>query len=400
MIEKIFIENCLSFKYPTVVSIGDSNVSCFFGGNGSGKTNFLYLLRFLRDWIGVKSTSLDRSSFQFLPRFKLSTRKLKSKVAFVFVINNERYLYKIEFANGSSIIETLSVDDRVVINNNLVSEVGVLSEVEIQRLNTYNYKYNSIVGVISSEGMMIDSENIKVKCKTFFDFLKNNIIDFDEINRSDVAELLYENNELKRKVINLLRHIGTGITDIKIDKNKIDSDKAFDVLIPKLLDRNFISSSESLELFPALFNFIKDKYRFESITINKKELDFTLLSKGLQRIIMIFAIVFKYSDRILIFDEIEDDLHEKLTTLFVKYVRKHCYQTILTTHLIDIMTFEVLSKKEVFLMYIDENFSTKITRLTQYPGLRQDDRNSFRNLYRNGKLAGYPSYSVDYDYNE
>ena len=120
MIEKIFVDNCLSFKNPTVLSIGESNISCFFGGNGSGKTNLIFLLRFLREWLSVKSNKLDRSDFQFLPRFRLSSsRKLKSTIGIILLIDNERFDYNIEFTENGATSEVLLVDDTYVIDNKL-----------------------------------------------------------------------------------------------------------------------------------------------------------------------------------------------------------------------------------------------------------------------------------------
>jgi len=390
MIKNIRIDNCYSFRDPVLINLDGNKVTCLFGGNGSGKTNLLWILHSITKWV---DSTQRTTKFVFPPEFRLSSRRKKySRMGIDFILGEDEFSYTVVFTKDGACEEELRYNNKLVINESLDSDLGILSDIEKERINTYDLRNKSIIGLLAFDEIVVGNTDIRLQVKLAYEFFTKKIIFLNTSDLATCAEILHKNLIVKNEVLRFLTHINAGITDIITAESEFEQNELADMIMNRDFENNYVRIINGSRI---LANF--QKYRIADIYYGSKKLSYNLISDGLQSLIKILIIIFSNEDHILICDEIEKNIHEFVTSILVRYMKQNCYQSILTTHLVDIMTFEHFSKKEIFLLHIDSDHKTNVRRLSSFSNLRQDDRNSFRNLYRNGKLEGYPVIEGIYD---
>ena len=127
--------------------------------------------------------------------------------------------------------------------------------------------------------------------------------------------------------------------------------------------------------------------QFETNLINEE-------SKGVQRLFEIVGPVLDILDtgKVLIFDEIEDGLHERvvweLLNIFLTARGDKPAQLLFTTHDTSLLDLELLRRDQIWFTELDSSRSTNLYSLWDIKNVRKDENIS--KGYISGKYGGIP----------
>lgn len=253
MIEKISVKNFLSFKEEIVFDFSASQekpkkgfeymdwfvetnkkkilkAQFLFGNNGTGKSNFIALIKTLRLLVCRNSQSKSQGEFQ-LPYspFKLSeeTKKQPSHIGIVFYVNDIRYSYDVEWKDSIILLENLekkqgksksvcifrrSFDKEKDMTNVVFPSKSINAATQsIIKENAINN--SSVISIY--DGKNIEAEDLKNVFSYF-----SSIMILDSLENIDLLSMLENRKDsinLKTLVLALLKDFGSNIVDYEID---------------------------------------------------------------------------------------------------------------------------------------------------------------------------------------
>lgn len=346
-----------------------SHVLCVKGANGSGKTQLLKALAFLRHFCCHSFSDKPDDSIGLLSFFGNST---PSTFYIEFLESEIEYKYELEATTDAVIRETLyrkSNKKRIKVlerkHNEITYVINEFSETKQIKLR----KNASIISTLKQYEITV-LEDVYF----FFSKIDANVtfsgFDEDGADLSAVSRFLSNNDDdgkILQFIIDFIQGCDTGVSDIKIKsyKDKDGAEVYFPVFIHHSDDKNhevsvFNESSGTKVLFRKLTSY------YLSLAIG-----------GL-----------------LVVDEIDLSLHPhivpKLISLFLDNERnKLDAQIIFVTHDTEIM--EQMGRYRTYLVTKEENESFAY-RLDEIPGdLLRNDR-PIRPMYDSGKIGGVPKY--------
>lgn len=255
MVEKICIENCLSFKEKVEFSFVSSrerekfkdNVTSWYeqcgekklskllfvlGNNAAGKTNFINAVRTLQTLVISKPSERD-DSLEYMP-FLLDNESRNKPTFFeiVFYVEDSRYIYYIAYDADSIIQESLKVTRKtrdIPIYTRTLDKVMHLSKVDfspecglsiedqfdLQRRTTTN------TSVLASFWAMNLSSRVLKNCYLFF----RDKIGLNISQEESLADILSKGSKtdqrrLKNDILLFLKVIHSNISDYKITEHR------------------------------------------------------------------------------------------------------------------------------------------------------------------------------------
>lgn len=303
MIQKITISNFFSIREPLVVSFEASKEKRYgedwivqignirllkslilYGANGSGKTNILCALDFLRNAVVTIPTEVD-ACFSYM-RFALDPSYKERNTTFdlYFFIGDTRYHYYIEISPKRIDMEELRVyhngnSSRVVYTRKFNAEKGVnvvrfgtwvsLSAKERKAIEESTTGNISVLSAYASKNISC-TELREVRNYFKYDFFK---LYYVQDGDSEVAKALREDPNLKFLLVDLIRTFHSNIVDIKVEEEVRQ--------VPEEARRILLQmkpSDEDREMIEKMQTFTK----LTSHYIHKTELGEFALEDGLQ----------------------------------------------------------------------------------------------------------------------
>ena len=297
-----------------------------YGANGSGKSNFINALSFMRDLV---SNSINHQPGQgvFQARHKLSAKETPSEYNVQFVRNDIRYAY------GFSVKQNLIQDEYLYYfprgrKVKIFERIGL----EVRPGDRYKGVFDLSVSILKDNRLFLSCaanySNIKEIEEAFMFFNSDVVVYNPEVNNwtEYSIELMQSNDTIKKAFVDILRALGIGAKDVKVKLEKIKiSDLPQELQLPDAL-KSLLGTKEG--------NKIEAKIVYDQFEVDLMTEESTGVKRLFQMICPIIDIL--NTGKILIFDELEASLHESLifqiVQLFQHYRKDKFAQLIFSTH--------------------------------------------------------------------
>ncbi len=358
-----FYQNEKGERFPKVLSI--------FGHNGSGKTNLVKALAFLRYYILASSAiKLDEE----IPFDVFSFGLIKNEVAefeIEFEVNGEVFDYQLSLSKSKVIKEELQRKNPKKI---IFSREGKNIESpfkELERLTGILSEKVSVISFCNNNGFEVPSIEPVIK---YFLSWSSNIVRSGRVTLTrSLAESIYQTTEwyiklngIKEKATKLLSQFDLGIVNVEFKKIPMDNganieEKYIPILTHSTDGQNKLSifqeSSGTQSLYVLLFDILK------------------VLEQG----------------GVAIIDELDAYLHSHMLRKFLELfydseTNPHNAQLFFSCHADYIMSY--LEKEQVILCEKDKDCVSTAYLISDLKGVRRDD--NLRNKYNAGAYGGIP----------
>lgn len=408
MLKELKIKNFMSFKDEVVFSMeADTDrvseyqnhyveicnnsilkIASMYGPNGGGKSNLIKALTLLNAIV----THNENQNYRPTEIKCLYSNEEEIEISAFFV--DEKYEIGFNIVFKSEITPLQQVFDsarfiRYITNINIISESVIFREKDKEDFELL-YERDEFGTVESEKLLEIDiklpslSKSKTVLSKLFEEYanteyivsnyiyiLKSIYKQIDSIKKLDMNLMGTQNKELvdkyKDKLINLLNSV-----DIKINDIKTYTDRESTIYFERMIK-------------------INDKDV-------KKEIAFSSESDGTKKIFKIFLMLLLCENENIIFvcDDMNSFLHPKLFKAVIEYFsssNNNTNQLIFNSHDILNMTNELFRRDEIWFVYRDENYSSKLialSNLVNYKGeqIRKDAK--YYKQYLEGRYGADP----------
>lgn len=394
-------------------------VSAIFGGNGSGKSNFISAIDFSKSII-VNELDLDRSLFNFKFRSKDNVNNV-GRFKYTFYLDNAIYSYELKYDYYNKlIVEEKLLDckkEKIVYSRNenkeiFINEKGMAIK-EKKYLDFYlkDFEFDKKI-----KGTFIDYISTKDSSASKFIELMKDVYDFfDKIviiktySQFVAIEKLFKNDEINIKEI--LSNYGFSIDDIKempISLNKVfDNDN--DEKKKKIMD--ILSKEDETEYHylvgnsPYKFTLDSDgnlkAFRILFVHKNGELFDFLEESDGTQRIFDLLPLIYLFGNKKTIFfiDELDRSLSSHLSYEFLAsflqqvIMKKNNNQIVFTTHNLQFLNFNLLRKDEI--CFIENDGGIEGSNVVNFNDIKFRTDMDPKAAFWNGTIGGIPKSLVN-----
>lgn len=400
MLKKLKIQNFLSFKDLVEIDFTSNNYwskknnvvniwkwnnkntliksLIIYWANASWKTNIIRALLFIR-WFVTQGNSIILAPFLL----DLESRKEPTFFEIEFLIWDKEYSYIIEilrsFDNKESIIkkEILKEKNNILFKRTNEKVTFWWDFEEFKWL--FNYEIDSMTSIM----FLLNKFKAKINWKSILDFFYKLWVIWWQISLDDLEHTinlldLKNNEENKKLIIELLRCADIDICDINI--KEVPSE----IIWVDLNKRNF-----------NLSNWIWYDIKFWH-KINWKKIEYFPLaieSQWTQKLFWIFWIIIStiINEWILIFDEIENNLHPHIIKNIIKLINSDLnkkFQFIFTTHNLELMDLNLFKKEQIWIIEKDSNKNSKFYTLYDFDNIRSE--NDIKKMYNFWELWWVP----------
>lgn len=420
MIQEFKVKNFLSFKDEQVLSFEptpDSHyekeycievcddikllkMAFIYGANGSGKSNLLIALSFLKEII--TEAPKDKNEKIALAPFMLddNSKSLNTNFSITFFLNRKKFVYEVELNSDVIISETLIYYSSIrptKLYNRTYDSIAELSIIEFGRH----------VGISKKETMIIEGNTLNnttvLATLTKVNITTTVLNEVLEYFRSNVRNLLEPDVDLKKFairemdsdeqtkafVLELFEKTGFNIYDLEIKKEDIEVTPE----MRKMIESAPFSDEEKRMLLD------KGKLEHTELVFLHKtsngihSLDSGFQSKGTLRYLGMVVLLHKLvkEQAIIPIDEIESGLHyallKRLIELFLKMGNNES-QLIFTTHDINILNEDFIRRDTIWFAEKNNDGETILERLSS-KGIHKNI--SVYNAYKQGRIGGFPN---------
>ena len=329
-----------------------------YGVNGSGKSNLLKALDFMKDFILNSHTKThgDKISAEpFLLVENPTTEASRFTIEFLF----ERVRYEYEF----SLTPTRVISEKLIAYPDDTRQTWYKRDYD-PSISDYKWIFGAhlkgekdTIAKRTLENTLFLSKAIQdnhEQLKPLIEYFRAHIISIAGNGHDSTTKELLETNLGKKKVLDFLQSAGLGIDDIYVEKEDLEEDKIPDFFPEKLKEQ--IKSSQFLRLKT------KAKYKIpdseKTVTLNFNEFE----SLGIKKLFNYAAplIAIKEMGGTLIIDEIENNLHCKLIADLINMFQKEekhypDAQLIFTTHNPIILETNEFRRDQICFVTKDDN---------------------------------------------
>ncbi len=353
-----------------------------YGANGSGKSNFISALSFMRDLV---SNSIHHQPGQgvFQACHKLSAKETPSEYSIQFVRNDIRYAY------GFSIKQNF-IQDEYLYYFPKGRQVKIFERMglEIKPGDRYKGVFDVSINVLKDNRLFLSCaanySNIKEIEEAFMFFNTDVVVYNPEINNwtEYSIELMQNNDTIKKVFVDILRALGTGAKDVKVKLEKVKlTDLPQELQLPDAL-KSLLGTQEG--------NKIEAK-----IVYDQFEVDLMEESTGVKRLFQMICPIIDIlnTGKILICDELEASLHEavifQIVQLFQHYQKDKFAQLIFSTHDTSLLDTDLFRRDQVWFTQLNEKErATDLYSLVEIKNVRKSE--NLEKGYVSGKYGAIP----------
>ena len=380
-----------------------------YGANGSGKSNFVKVLYFLKTFVTVENfldnIEIDDYLFQLV-----RSNKEPMKVEIEFSTNGKYYIYGFEITRSqkNNIKEYLKLsglgenDDEILFERNGY----VITPTTNKELSTKLLKNNSSSSIIplNQKYPIINNDEIS---KVYKWFLSELVIITINSQTPFLIDMMSKNKQLfefSNKLLSEL-HITDSlkISETPIDKwlaNKNDHGEIQQILSKTLVTDNsgvssFFNNRNNFNIIQKNGERIVQEFLFEQIGIAgyKKKMNIESQSDGTVRLLTLIPAIYNVvRGKVVLIDEIENSMHPTLIYQLLKYIfnRESKGQLICTTHLTLLQDQQELLRPDELWKVEKFNGSSEMTSFNDY---KIHNTMNIRKGYEEGRYGGVPQIS-------
>lgn len=356
--------------------------AAIYGANGSGKSNFINAISFVKDLV-ISSMNYQPGEDVFQAPHKLSKNDDPSSYSIQFVIMNVRYAYGFSIKNNLIYEEYLYYFPKG-------RQVKIFERkgVDVYPGDKYKRAYEVSLSVLKENRLFLSCAanytNIK-EIENAFLFFRNEIIIYNPSanNWTEYSiQLMQKDAVVKKRFVDILELLGTGIKDInvKLEKKLIDITE-----LPKEIPdaiKSFFSSGEA--------EIIDAKLLYDGFQTDLISEESTGIKKLFEIICPIIDILSK--GKILICDEIETGLHEAVVYEIIKLFKyadlDNFAQLIFTTHDTSLLDSNLFRRDQVWFTQLDNERATDLYSLAEVKNVRKNE--NLAKGYVSGKYGAIP----------
>lgn len=364
---------------------GNSRVlrsAIIYGANGSGKSNFITALSFMRELVG-NSINHQPGQGVFQAPHKLSTEETPSEYSIQFVRNDIRYAY------GFSVKKNLIQDEYLYyFPNGRQVKIFERDGMIIKPGDKYKGVFDVSIGILKENRLFLSCaanySNVQ-EVEEAFRFFSTDIVVYNpEINNwTEYSIELMQNNEMIKKVfVDILQALGTGAKDVKVKLEKIKfADLQKELQLPDAL-KNLLGTQEG--------NRIEAKVVYDQFEVDLM----TEESAGVKRLFQMICPILDIlnNGKILICDELESSLHEavifQIVQLFQHYQKDKFAQLIFSTHDTSLLNSDLFRRDQVWFTQLNAERATDLYSLVEIRNVRKSE--NLEKGYVSGKYGAIP----------
>lgn len=357
-----------------------------YGGNGSGKSNFLHALKFMMKEVvdGNKHEPLD--TIKQVPH-KSSTESEPSQYKILFSKDNLRYAY------GFSLVDKLIHEEYLYhYPNGKKAKIFERAAMEVTTAAPFTKKVNNVLEMLKPNKLFLSCAANYCDCEEItkaFEFFKNDIFIYDSdlnIWEQYTFENLKNDEVAKSKYIKVMNSFGYEIEDIIITEDVVGKK------ILEMIEHKEIKTSQDIAMMKLIE---KRKYRAQLVY---KEFKTDIYDEESDGIIKLFELIIPIlqiiaSGKILICDELEKGIHEvilvKLIQMFHSELNNHGSQLIFTSHNSNLLSNEYFRRDQIWFTELKKpGRETELYSLVEIKNVRKSE--NWKKGYISGKYGGIP----------
>lgn len=422
MIIELTVKNFLSFKNETVFSMLASNDTTYkeentfpinkkehllkcaaiYGANGSGKSNFLKALLFMKNF--VTNSSRERNSKEPINvepfRLNIVTENEPSLFEVCFIKKDIKYRYGFEVTKKEVISEWLfanysSRESQLFIRKGKNIKLGTKFK-EGKNLNDKTRENALFLSVVDQFNGEIAGQVIE-----WFKYL--NIIsglntELEHITVGILKNSKHVTSEASRKIINLIKGADIGIEDISLENKTFHAGKLPNEIkdspidsLKELLDDFYDIQIEQIEI-ASFHKKFDEANNFKTM----EKFDFSSESDGTKKLFGLAGALVDtlYNEGVLFVDEIESSMHvlllEELIKLYcIKNKDFERAQLIFTTHSTALLSTNLFRRDQIWLTEKDKYGNSDMFSLLEFNEHIRKDASLEKN-YLKGRYGGTP----------
>ena len=433
-------ENFLSYKDETKFSMRAGNTrkhrdhiintgspgilkfAALYGGNASGKSNFIKALKFSKQVILEGIDEIDTSDK--CCRTNEDCSDLKTKFTYVINIDNTLYEYSFSILMKKALIQSEYL--KILDSNVYVFKKSFSNNHNKIELDTDYLKFNK---ADKNRIEVYKSDFKQSKSKLFLTELNNGKEIFyvggnksiinevfvwfkDKLEISLANEVFSSSYSIFRggrieELTNFLSEAGTGVSDItrqEVEQHEVEKElikkQILESIKKKMLETENVSFSLVktpnnlifITKIPSSNDFIYEKLLFIHENSSAK---YTLgeESDGTVRLVEIYDLLASVSNKVFILDEIDRSLHPNLTYGLIKKFLSQSKnnQLIVTTHEDRLLDLNLLRRDEIW--FVDKN-SQGYSTLTTLEDFKERFDRDILSAYLDGRYGAIPKISL------
>jgi hypothetical protein len=385
-----------NIHYPAEAKIGVLTSAGIYGANASGKSNFLLALKALSELVSESGDLKDGESIDAYEPYRLSqqTKDTPTQFELEFVLNGERYLYKVSFDKTRIHYEylgfypqgkTRSVMAKLFERNDADSWKDIaFGSLFTGGTKRYPLFANNLY--LSKAGNSADSPQ---RIRDVYQYLRSALV-FKDVRRLRADPKWKNNGGIVKTISALLSVVDVGINAMVIRKqdnsdflNNLPTD------LPEPIKAKILEDVNNLPFFEHVNESGDSEYFEESIE-----------STGTQYLVHTLPLLIGVlkQGKILIWDEIESSLHPHVAELIIKLfndpsVNVNHAQLVFTTHNMALMSQHTMRKDQLWLTEKHQGV-TSISSLEDFSEDSLKSNSPFAKWYDEGRLGGIPA--LDY----
>lgn len=364
--------------------------SVIYGANGSGKSNFIDAISFVKNLVSNSINHQPGQGILQMPH-KLDGYERKSDYKIQFIVDGIRYAF------GFSLKNMLVVEEYLYyFPHGRQTKIFERTSKDYSAGRNFRNRFNSCKDVLKPNRLMLScAANFSSvdEVTAAYRFFNDELVIYSSVNQDNWMNYslhqINANKQTKAIVLKFLDALGTGIKDIHVDIKKEDLDVSH---LPPFLSDEFkrILLQEKIDAISA-----KVLYEgFETDLISEE-------STGIKKL---FGLLCPFIDimvngKVLVCDELESNLHESLlfglVKQFVNTRGTKPAQLIFTTHETGLLNLDLFRRDQIWFTEIKSaDRSTDLFSLTEIKNVRKDE--NFGKGYIAGKYGAIPMLNLDF----
>lgn len=376
-----------------IMKFGDKeieSVSVIYGANGSGKSNFILSLEFMKYLVEASMMFQPGEPVRVSPH-KLSRIDEPTSFGIQFTAEGIRYAYGFSVLDGKIAEEYL-----YYFPNGRQTKIFERNGQEVQAGSKYKSSFGLSLEALKENRLFLScaanfsrSEEVRQAFMFFREGLVVYRVNVDEPRANNWYEysvkLMHEKPEVKQQFLKVLQYLGTGIIDIRPEFRHY---KAEDIpeKLPQLIREILLSQGskvDSITEFDAKMIYPE----FETDLMREEG---TGIQKMFQMICPLLDIII--TGKTIICDEIETGLHEavvrQIIELFYHLKPDSMSQLIFTTHDTSLLGCGLFRRGQIWFTELKPDRSTDLYSLSEIRNVRKSE--SLIRGYMEGKYGAVP----------
>ena len=361
-----------------------------YGANGSGKSNFIDAISFVKNLI-VNSITLQPGQGIKQNPHKLNGYDTESTYKMQFVTKGVRYVF-------GFILKNMLVTEEYLyyFPNGRQTKIFERSGSGFTAGSKFRGRFNACKDVLKPNRLLLScAANFSSveEVENAFHFFSDDLVIYTAANQNNWMNYsLYQMNideKVKKAVITFLDELGTGIRDIQvsIDQKELEASQ-----LPPFLSDEFKNL------------LLQNKFDAISAKVVYDKFDIDLMMEESMGIRKLFGMLCPLLDimingKILVCDELEAGLHESLVfeliKLFINEKTEKFAQLLFTTHETGLLNLDLFRRDQIWFTEIKvPDRSTDLYSLTEIKNVRKED--NFGKGYISGKYGAIPMLNLNF----